>query len=149
MNYSEFTVTTQEVPGELSLCFTITGCPLHCQGCHSPYLWKRGSGQCLTDERYSDILLSYRELATCVLFMGGEWHLEELVSKLALAQEIGYSTCLYTGLDELDPQILQVLTWVKFGPWMEERGGLDSPRTNQRFIETATNRSLNHLFINN
>lgn len=149
MRYSEFTVTTQEVPGELSLCFTITGCPLQCRGCHSPYLWKAGSGQVLTDELYEDILQKYQLLASCVLFMGGEWHSRELIDKLMQAREMGYETCLYTGLDSLQDSILQQLTWVKLGPWIARNGGLDSLNTNQRFIRVSTNESLNHLFIKN
>ncbi|UII27187.1 anaerobic ribonucleoside-triphosphate reductase activating protein [Fulvivirga maritima] len=147
MNYSEFTVTTQEVPGEISLCLTITGCPIHCKGCHSPYLWKPGSGQPLTDRLYHELLERYKGQASCVLFMGGEWHPIELAHKLEQAKSMGYNTCLYTGKDKLDSQITRQLTWVKYGPWKSEKGGLDSPDTNQRFIKVATNELLNHLFI--
>ena len=66
-------IVLQEVPGQISICFSISGCPLHCKGCHSPFLWKEGNGELLTDERYRDILNQYRGYANCVLFMGGEW----------------------------------------------------------------------------
>lgn len=149
MNFSEFTVTTQEVPGELSLCFTITGCPLRCEGCHSPYLWKSESGRVLTEDLLTQILLKYQQLATCVLFMGGEWQYSELIPLLSKARKLGYKTCLYTGLEQVKSEILKQLTWIKYGPWIAEKGGLDSPATNQRFIKVSTNELLNHLFIKN
>ena len=85
-------IVLQEVPGQISICFSISGCPLHCKGCHSPFLWKEGNGELLTDERYKDILNQYRGYANCVLFMGGEWHPDELVHKLATAKELGFDT---------------------------------------------------------
>ena len=41
MYYYDFQVVLQEVPGEISLCFSISGCDKHCEGCHSPFLWKK------------------------------------------------------------------------------------------------------------
>ena len=136
----------QEVPGEISLCFTISGCPLRCDGCHSPFLWKEGSGSKISKKAYGDILHRYFGFATCVVFMGGEWHPEELVFYLKYAKEQGYKTCLYTGLDKVNQKILDHLTYIKTGPWMAELGGLSSKTTNQKFIEVKTNRVLNHLF---
>lgn len=142
----DFHVVMQEVPGEISLCFTISGCPLRCDGCHSPFLWKEGSGSKISKKAYSDILHRYFGFATCVVFMGGEWHPEELVFYLKYAKEQGYKTCLYTGLDKVNQKILDHLTYIKTGPWMAELGGLSSKTTNQKFIEVKTNRVLNHLF---
>jgi anaerobic ribonucleoside-triphosphate reductase activating protein len=149
MNYSEIEVVLQEVPSEISICFTITGCKLNCKGCHSPHLWKKGSGEKLTEEKYLQILRKYKEFASCVLFMGGEWHRQELVQNLKTAKNMGYSTCLYTGLEKVDKEILSKLTWIKTGSWIQELGGLDCKTSNQRFIEVKTNKILNHLFIKN
>ncbi|MCO5725036.1 anaerobic ribonucleoside-triphosphate reductase activating protein [Robiginitalea marina] len=142
----DFHVVLQEVPGEVSLCFTISGCPLRCEGCHSPFLWKEGSGRLLTFATYKDILYRYRGFATCVLFMGGEWHPNTLADFLKYAQETGYATCLYTGLNAVPESLARYLTWIKTGPWDASRGGLGSPDTNQRFTEVATQKNLNHLF---
>ena len=38
MKYTEAIVTFQEVPGEVSLTLSISGCPLRCMYCHSPHL---------------------------------------------------------------------------------------------------------------
>lgn len=140
-------IVLQEVPGQISICFSISGCPLHCEGCHSPFLWKEGNGELLTDERYLSILNQYKGYANCVLFMGGEWHPEELAQKLAKARELGFVTCLYTGREEVSPEIMSNLTWVKTGPWIAARGGLESPTTNQRFVEVKTNKLINNHFL--
>lgn len=79
--------------------------------------------------------------------MGGEWCGAELTDKLKTANEMGFDTCLYTGLEQVDSQIAQNLTWLKTGPFIKELGGLESPTTNQRFIEVKSNTILNHLFL--
>ena len=93
------------------------------------------------------ILNQYRGYANCVLFMGGEWHPEELTHKLALARDLGFETCLYTGREQVEPEIMSELTWVKTGPWIESLGGLTSPTTNQRFVEVKTNKLYNNHFL--
>jgi anaerobic ribonucleoside-triphosphate reductase activating protein len=140
-------IVLQEVPGQISICFSISGCPIRCKGCHSPFLWEEGNGELLTDERYVSILNQYRGYANCVLFMGGEWHPDELVHKLATAKDLGFDTCLYTGLEEVSDEIKSNLTWLKTGPWVESLGGLTSPTTNQRFIEVKTNKLINNQFL--
>ncbi len=147
MNYSDIQIVLQEIPGEISICFTITGCKLHCEGCHSPYLWKEGSGEKLINKKYLQTLQKYKGFASCVLFMGGEWHRQELVENLKRAKEMVYKTGLYTGLDRIDNEILEELTWLKTGAWISKLGGLDSEITNQKFIEVKTKTILNHLFI--
>lgn len=146
MNYYSTQVVFQEVPDEITLCFNISGCPLRCKGCHSPFLWSEGTGSYLTDEKYAQILNKYKGLVTCILFMGGEWHEKELIKFLTVAKENGYKTCLYTGLDEVGDDLKLQLDYLKVGPWIEELGGLSSTTTNQRFIDVKTNQILNHLF---
>lgn len=149
MYYYNFQVVLQEVPGEISLCFSISGCPLRCEGCHSPFLWKEGKGDLLTIEKFNAILDQYANLASCVLFMGGEWHDEKLIVMLRLAKEKKYKTCLYTGEDWVSSDISNQLTWMKIGPWKQSKGGLGSKDTNQKFIEVKSNTVLNNLFIKN
>jgi len=149
MYYYNFQVVLQEVPGEVSLCFSISGCPLRCDGCHSPFLWKVGNGRLLTEEGFEHILNQYKKFATCVLFMGGEWHEEELVIFLKQANKKAYKTCLYTGEVQVSEAVLKELTWVKTGKWEQHLGGLNNPETNQKFIEVKTNQIRNNLFIKN
>ena len=146
MFYYDFQVVFQEVPGEISLCFSISGCPLRCIGCHSPFLWKEGQGSKLTPGVFQNHLDRYEGLASCVLFMGGEWHHKVLLSHLKQARKLGYKTCLYTGLDQVPSSLLEHLTFIKTGKWNQKLGGLDHKATNQVYREVATNKSLNHLF---
>lgn len=147
MYYHDMQIALQEVPGQISICFSISGCQLKCPGCHSPFLWKEKYGEKLTQNIYLDILDRYKGLATCVLFMGGEWHTQKLSKYLNIAQKLGYKTCLYTGETSVSKCILDELTWIKTGRWDSDLGGLDSAKTNQKFIEVASNTPLNHLFL--
>lgn len=146
MKYSEFDIVTQEVPGEVSLSFAITGCEIRCKGCHSPQLWNKNFGNELSEKKYMTLLKRYKKHATCVLFMGGEWYKKELISFLQKAKEMGYKTCLYTGKNEIDHKIYRELNFLKTGSWIREKGGLDKATTNQLFTEVKTLKKLNYLF---
>lgn len=149
MNYTDIEIVFQEVPGEISICFTITGCKLQCKGCHSPHLWKEENGKELTINKYLEILDKYKGFASCVLFMGGEWFSHDLIKYLKIAKKMGFKTCLYTGEAKVEQKLLSELTWIKTEPWIQNLGGLDSKFTNQKFIDIKTNKILNQLFLNN
>lgn len=149
MFFYDFQIALQEVPGEISLCFSIAGCNIHCEGCHSPFLWKEANGELLTNKNFDKLLNQYQSFASCVLFMGGEWHEKELILFLKSAKEKNFKTCLYTGKESVSKELLSELTFIKTGKWLQDYGGLDTPTTNQEFIEVSTNKTLNHLFIKN
>lgn len=151
LQFKDLTIVLQEIPNEISLCFTITGCKLACSGCHSSYLWKN-VGKILTDELFIDYLIKYNNVVTTILFMGGEWKNTDLLNKLKLAIEYGYKTALYTGLtiDEIkkiDNSIINNLNYIKTGRWIKTLGGLNSIKTNQELINLKTNEKLNRYFI--
>lgn len=147
MNFYDFQIVFQEVPGEISLCFYITGCSLGCKGCHSPFLWNKNKGEALNEQLFVSLLNKYQSIASCVLFMGGEWHPGTLIEYLKTAQSKGFKTCLYTGQDWIPKSIANKLDYVKLGPWIEENGGLDQVTTNQKFIDLKTKTIKNHLFL--
>ena len=149
VNFSSKQIVWQEVPGEVSLAYTISGCPLRCPGCHSADTWPLGAGNLLTFSDFKAQLQQYRGLITCVLFMGGEWHETFLLKLLNYAQQQGLTTCLYTGLEDINNAVKSQLTYLKTGAWVRELGGLDSAETNQKFIDLRTNECLNHLFLAN
>ena len=143
LRYKDSNIVFQEIPGEITLVFTITGCSLNCKGCHSPYLWKKGTGNELSDDFIIELINKYKGIVSCVLFMGGEWE-DDLVKKIKLCTDSGLKTALYTGLnlDEVESQnieLLSVLDYIKVGRWIEELGGLNSTTTNQRLINLKTN----------
>ncbi|RUO59121.1 anaerobic ribonucleoside-triphosphate reductase activating protein [Pseudidiomarina marina] len=147
LRYSAEQVVFQEVPGEVSLAYTITGCPVGCKGCHSVDSWPVGSGEALTTDYFAARLAQYRNLITCVLFLGGEWQPDALIALLKMSRDAGLETCLYTGYDDVSQAIKQHLTYLKTGPWIAELGGLDSPTTNQKFYDLRNQQRLNCRFI--
>ena len=82
------------------------------------------------------------------MFLGGEWQVDELIARLVQVKQGGLKTCLYTGFEqeELAEDIISHLDYLKTGRWIAELGGLDSPTTNQRFIQLSTGADLTHLF---
>jgi anaerobic ribonucleoside-triphosphate reductase activating protein len=135
------------VPDEVSLAFTISGCPLRCEGCHSHDTWDASQGDELTMARFSGYLKLYEDMITCVVFFGGEWNAVELIKLLEYAKSAGLKTCLYSGMSKIPQRITNNLTYLKTGCWQPQLGGLDSNKTNQRFIQVATNQLLNYKFI--
>ena len=152
MRFSTQQVVWQEVPDEVSLTFLISGCQLGCRGCHSADSWDESKGTVLDLDYLKQCLEKYRNLLTCVLFMGGEWHEVELINLLKFIHENGLKTCLYTGLDLdeiklLHPALLDYLDFIKVGRFDIGLGGLESPNTNQLFLDLKTGECLNHRFI--
>lgn len=133
MKYTDTQIGFQEFPDEISLLINISNCPFHCPGCHSPELWE-DIGEWL-DGRSLSHLLEINKGISCVGFMGGSpreiVRLAELV-KVHFNLKVGW----YWGGNYLPDDIKDKLfyfDYIKLGPYIMERGGLDSPNTNQRF----------------
>lgn len=148
LKYYSKIVVLQEVPGEISVSFAIAGCPHNCKNCSWANTINKLPQKELTDEKFIDQLNKYKGLATCILFMGGNWEKEDLIKKLKMAKKYGFKTCLYTGdvLENVDNSILENLSYVKVGPYVETLGGLDKPTTNQRFYDLINKKTLNEEF---
>lgn len=141
-------IVFQEVPNEISLCFSITGCKVGCKGCHSTELWHEKNGIALTENNFIKWLKKYQGLISCVVFFGGEWQPKALIEKLIIAKSYGLKTCLYSGEKYIDINISEHLNFLKTGAWHEKLGGLNSTITNQIFRNVITGEKLNHLFNN-
>jgi anaerobic ribonucleoside-triphosphate reductase activating protein len=139
-------VVFQEVPDEVSLAFTVTGCPHACPGCHSQETWDPMLGTPLTPSAFIDQLHRYQGLITCVLFFGGEWQPKQLIKLLLITQNAGLKTCLYSGKKQLSSTLTRHLNYLKLGSWQSDKGGLESIDSNQIFIQLDQKISLNHLF---
>jgi len=148
MKYLKPKIVFQEVPDETALVFPISGCPRQCPGCHSPDLQSQETGALLTSQIYQDYLTRYQEFVTCICFFGGDQEAATLVPFLRLARQHKLKTCLYTGACLVPPEIHQELDYLKTGPWIASLGGLDSPGTNQKFVDLLTGKVLNHRFWN-
>lgn len=125
-------VVFSEVPNEITLGISISGCQIHCKGCHSRELWE-DTGTPLTTEEL-DRLLDENKGVTCLLLLGGERDIDYLTF---LFQHVygKIKTAWYCGLDMLPKDkvgIVQYLDYLKLGHFDMELGGLSSPTTNQR-----------------
>lgn len=136
LHYQSTRITFAEVPDEISLCIEIAGCTLHCPGCHSPWLWK-DEGQDLTAEEVKK-LINQNSGITCVCFMGGKpEEIENLIKELKSCR---VKLAWYTGLEENQVHInLKYLSYVKFGPYVAEKGPINKRTTNQRLYRIDYN----------
>lgn len=130
LKYVDTLVSFQEVPDEISLCINISNCPNNCPGCHSSYL-KDDVGIPLT---YVELmqLISQNQGISCVCFMGGDkepWEVQRLAQRV---KEEGLKAAWYSGKSEIPEDIRLVnFDYVKLGPYIEEKGPLNSRNTNQ------------------
>lgn len=141
LKYQGYSVVFQEVPDEVSLVISISGCPHRCPGCHSQHLWEDSGSDVLKD--LPVLLQKYEGLITCLCFMGGDHCPEDLIAGCKLAHDLGLKTCLYTGLDTLDEverkNLSTCFDYIKVGHYDATKGGLESPNTNQIFYKHKDN----------
>lgn len=133
-------IVFQEVPDEVSLALSISGCQYKCPDCHSKYLWNEIGENVM--KKLPALLNKYGQSITCVCFMGGNQRPEELRRLVAYCRGLGYKTCLYTGAgspSDLRTSLIEQLDYLKTGPFIKEFGPLTSPRTNQRFYKVVHN----------
>ena len=128
-----------EIPEEITLGISISGCQIRCYGCHSRDLWE-DKGTPLTVKELHKLIEKNKGI-TCVCFFGGEHAIDELKTLLSSVPRC-LKTAWYCGLDLInkkDKDIYKYLDYIKLGHFDLELGGLDSPTTNQRLYK------LNHL----
>lgn len=153
---SDYQITTQDVLDEIALGISISGCPLHCKGCHSAFTWDSKFGEELTDEKLEKLIVKNKYIS-CVLFYGGEWKVKRLIELIQIVKKYNLKVCLYTGLmleeiKQTTPELLDIMDYIKVGRWIEEKGGLNKKTTNQRFYKIThdnKNKQDNNLVINN
>lgn len=137
LRYANTQVVFTEVPNEISLAINITGCTIHCKGCHSQWLWSNKGKELTKDELHN--LIENNKGITTVLFMGGDNFIKEL-TKLSSMIKYRYPNlkiAWYSGRHDLDNSnvkyFMTYLDYIKVGPYIKQFGGLDNPKTNQRF----------------
>lgn len=142
VKYLETQVTFSEVPDEISLCINITNCPHRCAYCHSKQL-REDIGEELTINKLKELIEQNKGI-TCVCFLGEG---NDLTSLALLAQWVKMNTllktCWYTGLHGLRSTSLfdmGLFDFVKTGPYIKDRGPLNSKTTNQRFYKNVDNK---------
>lgn len=137
MKYVDTMVTFSEVPDEISLAINISGCNIHCPDCHSKYLWD-DIGEPLTEE-VLDSLIEKNQGITCVCLMGGDNDVPQVMKFFEHIREKypELKNAWYSGqeLKNLKGMIhLEVLDYLKVGPYIKRRGPLTEKFTNQEFF---------------
>lgn len=134
LKYSNAVVTFREVPSEVALCINITGCPLHCEGCHSPELWE-DKGTILDKDELTRLINSNKGVS-CICFMGGDSNPDDIYNLATYIKETtDLKVCWYSGMSLKKDLPLEKFDYVKTGPYKKRLGGLDSVTTNQRFYQ--------------
>ena len=137
-----------EIPEEITLGISISGCQIHCNGCHSRDLWE-DKGTQLTRKGLENLIIS-NEGITCLLLLGGEHDIDTLIN-LFYYVSINFpkiKTAWYCGLDMIPKdkeEILDYLDYVKIGHFDLNLGGLDSPDTNQKLYKVNHTQEGNEL----
>ena len=151
LKYDQMKILLAEIPDEISLGISLVGCPRHCEGCHSPNLWDTADNSNFKKLTAFEIdsFLTRNRLArlTCVLFLGGEWDLNALISLTMHAKEkCDLRVGLYTGanLDDLrgHSELIKNLDYLKVGEFRKDLGGLTSRSTNQKLFKLKDNSFL-------
>ncbi len=133
LKYTDTEVVFAEIPDEITLAINISNCPCHCKGCHSPYL-AEDIGEELS---LSNLITLYdrNKGITCISLMGGDSD-PSYIDVLAefIKNILKLKVAWYSGRQELSKDIdLGNFDFIKLGPYIPEKGGLDSRTTNQRF----------------
>lgn len=136
LKYTETQITFSEFPDEISLCINISGCPNRCPGCHSPELWEDVGSQ--LDSPTVIQMINKNPGISCIGFMGGDQSPEEInkiaedIRFLFPKLKIGW----YSGRVNIPEEInYNNFDYIKTGPYIEEKGPLNNPSTNQRMFE--------------
>lgn len=140
LKYANTQVVFQEFPGETTFAINLTNCPHHCEGCHSPHLWK-DEGTPLTIDELSNLIAPIEKNITCIGFMGGDADLNELIKLVGVARLIYPSLKMgwYSGNNAWSDEMTYLFDYVKFGSYKKELGGLNSPTTNQMMFKHIYN----------
>lgn len=146
IKYVDTEVTLAEVPSEITLCISISGCTNHCPGCHSHYLWY-DMGTVLTKEKLDELIENTDDIS-CVCLMGGDHDAETIYTLGKHIKSKGLKSAWYSGkMRPLSDEWAECFDYVKIGPYVESLGPLTSKTTNQRFYKIT--KINNEITFNN
>ena len=88
IKFVNYYVAFQEVPDEVSLIFTISGCPYRCKGCHSPWLQDDDGHEFSRETKFwVKVIKQYSPYITCICFMGGDGRYNEIDDLISFINE--------------------------------------------------------------
>ena len=135
LKYNNYAVTFSEIPDEICLYITLTGCPIHCPECNSKWLWE-DTGIELTFAEL-DQLIKENEGITCIVFGGGDGDLKTLANLCFDIKEEypNIKLAFYSGSKNIYTVIATYVDYYKIGPFDSKYGPLNNPMTNQRLYK--------------
>jgi anaerobic ribonucleoside-triphosphate reductase activating protein len=148
LKYVDAKVVFQEVPDEISLAISISGCPCKCKGCHSSYL-ADDIGITLGSTNLIHLINSNKGI-TCVCFMGGDGDPFTINELAKLVKEVfpKLKVAWYSGKDDVYTGInLKYFDYIKIGSYKQELGALDSKTTNQRMYKIIDSKPEDITYI--
>ena len=136
LRYQAVAETFAEIPDEICLTISISGCKIRCPGCHSKFLWENKGDK--LDIKELRRLVQEHEHVSCILLMGGEHHtstIENLFIDLRLEFGNKYKLAWFRGDENLYAG--RFCDYIKIGPYVEFLGPLTSKTTNQRLYRVV------------
>lgn len=144
LKFYNYDIVFSEIPDEVTLAINISGCPNHCKGCHSPWLWE-DAGFELDSESLYKLISEYSTTITCVCIMGGDaapLEVEQIANFVHIKfpqLKVGW----YSGKTKIPDYIHRdVFRYIKLGPYIQSLGGLDSRQTNQRLYQVQNEKEI-------
>jgi anaerobic ribonucleoside-triphosphate reductase activating protein len=153
IKYAAVEVTFAEIPDEINLCLSISNCAGMCRNCHSPAL--RGDVGISVIENIVAEIERHKGIS-CVCFLGearkvpGALAIWSAIVKLIREKFPRLKIAMYSGREDVEDEMWQMFDYIKIGPYIEEKGPLENPNTNQKLfkIDRKNNQKIDitHLF---
>ena len=134
LKYVNTGIVFQEIPDEVTLAINISGCPCHCPGCHSHYLWE-DIGLPLNTDAIDVFIDQYGRNITCIAFMGGDGDPKgvDMLAQYIHEEHPQYKVAWYSGRVRITSAVNKSdFDYIKVGPYLKHLGPLKSTTTNQR-----------------
>lgn len=134
LKYVNTGIVFQEIPDEVTLAINISGCPCHCPGCHSHYLWE-DIGLPLNTDAIDAFIDQYGRNITCIAFMGGDGDPKgvDMLAQYIHEEHPQYKVAWYSGRVRITSAVNKSdFDYIKVGPYLKHLGPLKSSTTNQR-----------------
>lgn len=152
IKYTEVRTTFAEIPCEINLCFSISNCAGVCANCHSPELRTNIGKDLLAN--IADEIKKHRGIS-CICFLGEALKVKDSLTKWQKIVKYIHTyfphlkVAIYSGRDNVEPEMWELFDYIKIGPYIEELGPLGSPNTNQRLYKIENNEKIDitNLFL--
>jgi anaerobic ribonucleoside-triphosphate reductase activating protein len=101
-------------------------------------------GEILDEIVLTDLMNKYGKAITCICFMGGDAAPQEIEQLALFIRNAGrIKTAWYSGKQHIPPACShRHFDYIKLGPYIEELGGLNSVRTNQRLYRIREDKMI-------